>query len=42
LKLREEYIGFPLPDNVNFDTEIVSTVILNLKRGKAADMTLMD
>ena len=34
-KLRNEYSGLPLPDNVAFDTELVSITISKLKRGKA-------
>ena len=30
-----EYSGLPLPDNVAFDTELVSITISKLKRGKA-------
>ena len=30
-----EYSGLPLPDNVVFDTELVSITISKLKRGKA-------
>ena len=37
-KLREDYCGFPLLDDIDFDTEMVSSVILALKRGKAADI----
>ena len=35
-KLRNKYSGLPLPDNVVFDTELVSDMISKLKRGKAA------
>ena len=35
--LRENYCGLPLGDELNFDTELVSTVIAKLKKGKAAD-----
>ena len=38
MKLTEEVTGFALPDNVNFDTVIVSNVMSNLRRGKAADI----
>ena len=37
--MRSSYAGFPLSDNVNIDTELVSNVILDLKLGKAADFT---
>ena len=33
--MRANYTGFPLPCDNDFDTEIVSQVILDLKRGKA-------
>jgi len=36
--LRENYRGFPLADDIDFDTELVSKVIADLKRGKAADI----
>ena len=35
--MRSSYAGFPLSDNVNIDTKLVSNVILDLKLGKAAD-----
>ena len=35
-KLRNEYSGLPFPDNVAFDTELVSIMISKLKPGKAA------
>ena len=37
-RLRGDYYGLPLSDDINFDTELVSKVILNLERGKAADI----
>ena len=39
-RLRENYFGLALPDtiDVDFDTELVSNVILALKRGKAPDI----
>ena len=39
-RLRENYFGLTLPDtiDVDFDTELVSNVILALKRGKAPDI----
>jgi len=39
-KLRENYFGLALPDtiDVDFDTELVSNVILALKLGKAPDI----
>jgi len=36
-KLRESYCGFPLVSGIDFDTEMVSKVIAELKSGKAAD-----
>ena len=36
-KLRKKYFGFPSSD-ISFDTELVSKVITELKRGKAADI----
>jgi len=36
-RLRGDYYVLPLSDDVNFDTELVSKVILDLERGKAAD-----
>ena len=36
--LRNSYSGLPLSDNDIFDTELVSKVISDLKRGKAADI----
>ena len=36
-KLRENYCGLPC-SNVSFDTELVSKIVLGLKRGKAADI----
>ena len=40
IKLRQNYCGFPLTNDLSFDTEIVSTVVLKLKKGrpKAADI----
>ena len=35
---RENYCGLPIVNDLPFDTELVSTVILKLKRGKAADV----
>jgi len=41
-RLRGDYYGLPLSDDVNFfadfGTEVVSKVILDLERGKAADI----
>ena len=37
LKLRQNYCGLPLREELNIDTELVSTVIAKLKKGKAAD-----
>jgi len=39
-RLRENYFGLALPDttDVDFDTELVSNVILALKSGKAHDI----
>jgi len=36
-KLRNHYSGFPSSD-ISFDTELVSKIILELKRGKADDI----
>ena len=36
-KLRENYCGLPC-SNLSFDTELVSKIVLGLKRGKAADI----
>ena len=36
-KLRDHYSGFPSSD-ISFDTELVSKIILELKRGKASDI----
>ena len=36
--MRDKYCGFPLTDDNTFDTESVSKIILELKRGKAADI----
>jgi len=38
MALRANYSGFPLIDEVDFDTELVSRVILGLKFGKATDI----
>ena len=38
VSLRANYSGFPLIDELDFDTELVSRVILDLKCGKAADI----
>jgi len=38
LSKREKYCGLPIVNDLPFDTELVSTVIFNLKRGKAADV----
>ena len=38
LSKREKYCGLPTVNDLPFDTELVSTVIFNLKRGKAADV----
>ena len=35
---REKYCGLPVLNDLPFDTELVSTVVLNLKRGKAPDV----
>ena len=32
------YGGFPIIDNDHFDTEMVSKIIFDMKRGKAADI----
>jgi len=34
--LRERYVGPPLPETSTIDTELVSRIVLDLKRGKAA------
>ena len=34
LQMSSSYAGFPLSDNVNIDTELVSNVILDLKLGR--------
>ena len=36
--MREAYHGLPIPNNNYFDTESVRRVILDMKRGKAADI----
>ena len=36
--LRQNYGGFPIIDNDHFDTEMVSKIIFDMKRGKAADI----
>ena len=36
-ELRASYSGLPLPCELKFDTELVSSVLSKLKRGKAAD-----
>ena len=33
--MRESYCGLPLSSNIKFDTELVSTIILDMKRNKA-------
>ena len=38
LAMREKYCGFPNNDNSYFDTETISRIILDMKRGKAADI----
>ena len=38
LKLRTNYSGLPLSNDIAFDTELVSKIITELKRGKAADI----
>jgi len=38
LVVRENYCGFPNTDNSYFDTKIVSKIIFDMKRGKAADI----
>jgi len=37
--LRQNYGGFPINDNDHFDTEMISNIIFDMKRGKAADMS---
>jgi len=37
--LRDNYGGFPIIDNDHFDTEMISNIIFDMKRGKAADMS---
>jgi len=37
-RLCDQYYGLPLNDDINFGTELVSRVILELERGKAADI----
>jgi len=37
-ELRSFYIGFSLPNDIKFDTELISTVIQKLHRGKAPDI----
>ena len=36
--MRETYCGLPVFDNNYFDTEIISKTILDMRRGKAADI----
>ena len=36
--LRANYGGFPIIDNDHFDMEMVSKIIFDTKRGKAADV----
>jgi len=36
--MREKYCGFPNNDNNHFDTETISRIIIDMKRGKAADI----
>ena len=36
--MRETYCGLPVLDNNYFDTEIISKTILDMRRGKAADI----
>ena len=36
--LRQNYGGFPIIDNDHLDTEMVSKIIFDMKRGKAADI----
>jgi len=36
--LRQNYCGFPIIDNDHFDTKMVSKIIFDIKRGKAADV----
>ena len=36
--IREAYRGLPIPNDNYFDTESVSRVIFDMKRGKAADI----
>jgi len=33
-----QYYGLPLNDDINFDTDLVSRVILELERGKVTDI----
>ena len=37
MEMRQSYCGYVLHDELSFDTELVSTVIAKLKKGKAAD-----
>lgn len=39
--MRDQYSGLPLSDSVSFDVELVSNVILDLKRGKAPDIAVL-
>jgi len=36
--MRERYCGFPNNNNSHFDTEAISRIIIDMKRGKAADI----
>jgi len=38
LVMREKYCGFPNNNNSHFDTEAISRIIIDMKRGKAADI----
>ena len=38
LVMREKYCGFLNNDNSHFDTETISRIIIDMKRGKAADI----
>ena len=38
--LRQNYGGFPIIDNDHFDTEMVSKIIFDMKRGRAREPIL--
>jgi len=38
LAIRESYCGFPIVDNEYFNTEMVSRIIVDMKKGKAPDL----